>query len=258
MNIRAEGINKTYKLHRDKHLSVLQDINLQIEQGDFVTILGESGCGKSTLLNILAGLLPPSSGKIWIDHTKQVTGPHPSISMLFQHPNLLPWLNVTQNVAFGCKIRGDLDNLDYRVNEFIEMVGLSGFEKSYPSELSVGMAYRVSLARALVGHPEIFLMDEPLASLDTFTRTRLQEELINIWLSEGFTVVFVTHDVDEAILMGNKTVLLGGHPCHVRDVIGIDLHYPRKITDDSFFHTRMTVLSKFREAFRKDSCLGEA
>ncbi len=251
MKIRIENINKTFNLPTGGPLRVLGDMNLAIEQGDFVIILGESGCGKSTLLSMLAGLLPPSSGRIWVDN-KEVVGPHPSISTVFQRPSLLPWLSVEENIAFGCKIRGELDNLEYRVNEFIEMIGLSGFEKSHPSELSEGMACRVSLARALIGHPEIFLLDEPFASLDTFRRSRLQEELINIWLSEEFTVVFVTHDIDEAVLLGNKIVLLGGQPSRIMDVINIDSRYPRKTTDESSFHFKTRILKKFKKAFEEN------
>ncbi len=246
--ILVETINKTFCVPKGEPLAVLEDINLEVKDGDFVMILGESGCGKSTLLSILAGLTSPSSGNISVDG-ERVFGPHPSVTMHFQQPSLLPWLNVEDNIAFGCKIRGELDNLEYRVTEFIEMIGLSGFEKSHPAELSAGMACRVSLARALVGHPEIFLFDEPFAFLDTFTRTHLQEELINIWLSEGFTAVFVTHDIAEAVLMGNRIVLLGGQPSRIMDIIDIDLKYPRRMTDDSFFRCKRTILEEFKKAF---------
>jgi len=251
VKIRIDGIGKTFHYPKRGVLSVLEDISLDVEQGDFVVILGESGCGKSTLLNILAGLVRPSAGSVWINGDRLV-GPYPSVFTHFQQPSLLPWLTVEDNIAFGCRIRGELEDLDYRVNEFIEMMGLSGFKKSYPAELSVGMACRVALARGLVGRPDILLLDEPFASLDTFTTSRLQEELINIWFSERFTAVFVTHDVSEAILMGNKIVLLGGQPCRVMDVIQIDLDYPRKITDESFFHRKRMVLEEFKKAFAAD------
>jgi ABC-type nitrate/sulfonate/bicarbonate transport system ATPase subunit len=255
VKIRIEEISKSFCLPKGECLSVLDDINLEIEKGDFVIILGESGCGKSTLLNVIGGLTPPSSGAVWIDDG-QVEGPHPAISMHFQEPSLLPWLDVEENIAFGSRLRGELDNLGYRVNEFIEMMGLSGFEHTHPSELSVGMACRVSLARALVGHPDIFLLDEPFGALDTFTRSRLQEELINIWLSEGFTGVFVTHDVTEALLMGTKIVLLGGQPCRIMNVIDIDLTYPRRMTDESFFLCKKMILKKFRKTFAANKALG--
>jgi len=226
MKIRIEHLDKYFPLPAGRRLPVLEDINLEIQKGDFVMVLGQSGCGKSTLLNIIGGLIAPSSGTVQVDG-QPISGPHRSITMHFQEPTLLPWLDVKDNIAFGCRIRGETDDLEYRVNEFIEMMGLSGFEKSHPAELSIGMACRVSLARALVARPEVFLLDEPFASLDTFTRSRLQEELINIWLSEGFTAVFVTHDIAEAVLLGNRIVLLGGQPCRVMDTIAIDLAYPR-------------------------------
>lgn len=226
--------------------TVLEDIHMHITEGDFVIILGESGCGKSTLLKIIAGLLAPTSGNVLINN-RAIDRPDPSITLLFQQPSLLPWLNVEQNIAFGCKLRGDTDNLDYRVRQFIEIIGLSGFEKVHPLTLSVGMAYRVSLARALVGHPSVFLLDEPFSALDTFTRSRLQEELINIWLSENFTAVFVTHDIDEAILLGRKVVLIGDRPGRIMDIIDIDMPYPRKITDEFFFRTKTDILNKFKQ-----------
>ncbi len=247
MKICIKNITKEFRLSKGGRLPVLADISMGIEKGDFVIILGESGCGKSTLLNIMGGLIAPSSGTVCVDGG-QVQGPHPGISMHFQQPSLLPWLNVKDNIAFGCRVRGELDNLEYRVNEFIEIMGLSGFETTHPAELSVGMACRVSLARALVGRPDIFLLDEPFGSLDTFTKARIQEELINIWLSEGFTSVFVTHDIFEAVLLGNKIVLLGGRPCRIMDIVESDLPYPRRMTDRSFFHAKKNILKKFKRS----------
>ncbi|MFZ5569842.1 MAG: ABC transporter ATP-binding protein [Thermodesulfobacteriota bacterium] len=244
--IQVERLHKTYRTADGKVHQVLSDIDLTVRQGDFVMIIGESGCGKSTLLNIIAGFIPATSGMVRVNG-RPVTGPDPAVSFLFQQPSLLPWLNVEENIAFGCKLRKDLDNLDYRVKQFIEIVGLSGFEKNRPLELSVGMAYRVSLARALIGHPDVFLLDEPFSALDTITRTRLQEELINIWLSEKFTAVFVTHDIDEAILLGQKVVLLGDRPSRIKDIIAIDMTYPRQLTDETFFHKKTDILFKFKK-----------
>ncbi|MBF0101058.1 MAG: ABC transporter ATP-binding protein [Desulfobacterales bacterium] len=248
MTIHMKDVSKRYTLPKGKELLVLEGIDLEIRHGDFVIILGQSGCGKSTLLNLLAGFQFPSTGNILINN-KPICGPDPSIAFLFQRPSLLPWLTVEENVAFGCKIRGDTHKLAYRVTQFIEMVGLSGFEKVHPPKLSVGMAYRVSLARALIGHPQIFLLDEPLVSLDTFMRNRLQEELINIWLSEYFTAIFVTHDIDEAVLLGTKVVVLGGRPSRIRGIFDIQLPYPRKPTDESFFHTRTSLLKELKASF---------
>ncbi|MCP4346247.1 MAG: ABC transporter ATP-binding protein [Desulfobacterales bacterium] len=249
MKIRINNVSKTFRLPRGKELKVLRDISFTIKEGDFVVILGESGCGKSTFLNLLAGLTPFSSGEILIDN-EEVSGPHPSRSILFQQPSLLPWLNVEENIVFGCKLRGELDNLKLRTFQLIDIMGLSGFENAYPHELSVGMAQRVCLARSLIGHPEVLLLDEPFAALDTFTRTHLQQELIEFWQVEDFTVVFVTHDIDEAILMGNKIVLLGGHPCRVIEIIDVNLNYPRDMTTRSFFLIRSAILKKLKEVFR--------
>lgn len=245
MTIRIENLFKTYALPNGASYPVLEDITFTIEEGDFVMILGESGCGKSTFLNVLAGLLPISSGTIRVNGA-DIEGPHPSRSIIFQQPSLLPWLNVEENIVFGCEIREETQNLS-RVNQLIRIMGLSGFEKTYPPELSVGMAQRVCLARALIGNPEILLLDEPFTSLDTFSRTHLQEELMDFWQIENFTAVFVTHDIDEAILMGNKVVLLGGRPCRIIEHFDIDLKYPRDISHSAFFEIRTTILRKFKD-----------
>ncbi|MFH1154921.1 MAG: ABC transporter ATP-binding protein [Pseudomonadota bacterium] len=239
---------KEFRHSDGNSLRVLQDISLTINAGDFVIILGESGCGKTTLLNLLAGFEKPSSGAILLDGVP-IHDVHPSRSMIFQQPALIPWLNVKNNVAYGCRIRGDNVRLDYRVSQFIEIMGLSGFEKVKPSALSLGMAQRVCLARALVGHPEMLIMDEPFASLDTFTRAHIQEELVNIWLSEQFTAVFVTHDIDEAILMGNRIVLLGGNPVGIIEVFTSDTPYPRNSNDPGFRTFRETILKRFKESY---------
>lgn len=249
MKLFVENIEKTFHLPDKTSVPVLKDIQLPVEQGEFVMLLGESGCGKSTLLNIIAGIVPPSSGRILVDD-KIVTKPDPEISLLFQQPSLLPWLNVFDNIAFGCKLRGDTKDLDDRIHYFINLIGLDGFEKIYPSELSMGMACRVSLARALIGHPKVILMDEPFVSLDTFTRTRMQQELIKIWEYEKFTAIFVTHDVDEAIVLGNKVVLLGGKPCSVRKIIDIAIPYPRKITDRQLSLKRIHILMQLEKIYQ--------
>lgn len=226
---------------------VLEEISFSIDQGDFVTVLGESGGGKTTLLNLLAGLDLPTSGEIFVDGA-ELDGLHPSRSMLFQQPVLIPWLSVKENVAYGCRIRGDVENLDYRVHQFLEIIGLSCFENAKPSSLSLGMAQRVCLARALVGRADVLLLDEPFASLDTFTQAHIQEELVNIWLSETFTAVFVTHDVNEAILLGNKVILMGGYPGRVQGIYDINDPYPRNINSPSFRAHRSEILTDFKNS----------
>jgi len=241
------NVSKSFSRFDGGENIVLDEISFSLNSGDFVTILGESGGGKTTLLNLLAGLEQPTSGEIFVNGMK-VNGLHPSRSILFQQPVLIPWLTVKENVAYGCRLRGDLDNLEYRVYQFIEIMGLSGFENAKPASLSLGMAQRVCLARALVGGAEMLLLDEPFAALDTFTQAHIQEELINIWLSEKFTVVFVTHDINEAILLGNKIILLGGYPGSVRGVYDIDGPYPRSVNDHAFKAYRSEIMANLKEA----------
>lgn len=243
--IEIKHIYKSYNIQNKKLLTVLNDINLSIKENDFIVILGKSGCGKSTLLNIIAGLLQPSSGEVRVDN-KIICKPHPSRSILFQEPSLLPWLNVEENIAFGCKIRGELEHLEYRVLRFIELMGLRGFEKSHPTELSIGMAHRVCLARAFIGLPEILLLDEPFGALDTFTRFRIQDVLKQRWQEKKFTAVFVTHDIDEAITLGTKIVLLGNVPCQILDIIDIGYDFVKDITSQTFIDIRDTILNIFK------------
>ncbi|MBF0111843.1 MAG: ABC transporter ATP-binding protein [Desulfamplus sp.] len=247
MKIDICNVSKRFSRSDGSDNIVLDNISFSADSGDFVVILGESGGGKTTLLNMLAGIEMPTSGEIFVDEIK-IDGMDPSRSMLFQQPVLIPWLNVKDNVAYGCKLRGDTDNLDYRVYQFIEMMGLLGFENAKPSSLSLGMAQRVCLARALVGHAEMLLLDEPFASLDTFTQAHIQEELVNIWLSERFTAVFVTHDINEAILLGNKIILLGGYPGSVKGTYNIEDEYPRNINASSFKGYRVDILANLKEA----------
>jgi len=248
VKIELEKVTKIYNKSAKSDHIVLEDISFSIDEGDFVIILGESGCGKTTLLNMLAGLEQPTSGKIYIDG-QELCGIHPSRSMLFQQPTLIPWLSVKENVGYGCKLRGDTQKLDYRVNQFLEIMGLAGFADAKPSQLSLGMAQRACLARALVGLPDVLLLDEPFASLDTFTQAHIQEELVNLWLSEQFTAVFVTHDIDEAIRMGNKIILLAGEPASIKDIFEINMEYPRDRNDPKFKEIRTEILEKFKNSY---------
>lgn len=245
MTIIVDHIHKNYSLPSGTQLPALRDLTFEVSSGDFVVVLGESGCGKSTLLNMIAGTEKITFGQIK-NNDAIITGPDPSRSILFQQPALLPWLNVEENIVFGCKLRGDKKNSTH-VYEWIQTMGLSGFEKMYPAELSLGMAQRVCLARAMIGHPEILLLDEPFSSLDTFTRTHLQKELIDFWQVENFTAVFVTHDIDEAILLASRILLLGGRPGRIIDMFDIDMPYPRSISHPQFIKLRTYVLKKLRK-----------
>ena len=248
MKIEIENISKSYlKLDKSEYV-VLKDISFQIDKGDFVIVLGESGCGKTTFLNMLAGFERPTKGRILADG-KEILGIHPSRSMLFQQPALIPWLTVEDNVAYGCRLRGDIDNLEYRVMQFLEIMGLLGYAKEKPNELSLGMAHRTCLARALVGLPKVLLLDEPFAALDTFIQNHIHEELVNLWLSEQFSAVFVTHDIDEAIFLGNKIILLGGEPASVQEVFEINAQYPRDVNSSDFKKIRDDILDRFKKSY---------
>lgn len=168
---------------------------------------------------------------------------------MFQQPSLLPWLTIEENIAFGCKLRGDLANLEDRARKLIEMIGLQGMEKKFPAELSLGMAQRVCLARTLIGHPKILILDEPFAALDTFTRNYLQQQLLDLWRTEKFTVVFVTHDIDEAITLGNRIVLLGKQPCRLVGSFAVNLHYPRDMSSRPYILIRNEIFNRFRKIF---------
>ncbi|MDT0301382.1 ABC transporter ATP-binding protein [Streptomonospora wellingtoniae] len=223
--LEVRGLTKQF-VKDDTGIVALRDFDLQVEQGSFVTILGRSGCGKSTALNLLSGLLQPTSGTVTYKGGP-VDGPRTEISYLTQSDTLMPWRDVRRNIEMPMEISGvGARERRQRAMELVERVGLSGFEHHYPRELSGGMRRRVSLARMLVGNPETLLMDEPFGALDAQLRMDLQAELLRLWQDSGQTVVFVTHDIEEALLLGDRVVVLGLRGRCVLDR-GIDLPRPR-------------------------------
>ena len=204
---------------------VLEDINLEIQDGEFVCIVGPSGCGKSTLLNIAGGFLQASRGETLIEG-KMVTEPDPRYIFIFQENGVFPWLNVEDNVGFGVK-RPNPEERQKVVAHYIEMVGLTGFEKTYPRELSGGMKQRVEIARALAAEPDVLFMDEPFGALDYLTRLRLRAEVTQIWQRERKTVMFVTHDVEEAVQLSDRVVVMGKRPSRIRDIVTVEVPRPR-------------------------------
>lgn len=249
MKIEIQSLDKTYQLSHNQQLTLFSGLNLTIASGSFTVIIGESGCGKSTLLNLIAGLSQPTSGQVLADD-REVVAPSPERTLIFQKPSLLPWLTVRENIAFGCTVRGDKKQLRERTQKYINLVGLNGFENIHPSELSVGMAQRVSLARALMAEVKVLLLDEPFGSLDTFNRSRLQGELIQIWQERRFTTILVTHDIDEALAVGQKIIFLGGRPCSVQSIYDIDLPYPRDISSHDFFQVRSKTIKELQFAIQ--------
>lgn len=208
----------------------LDQINLEVNEGEFVTIVGPSGCGKTTFINLCDGLLKPTAGHIAIDG-KTVTGPGIDRGMVFQDSCLMPWRTVLKNVIFGLECQG-MDNAEgiERAMGFIKLVGLQGFEEHYPHELSGGMQQRCNLARALTVDPKILIMDEPFAALDAQTREIMQAELLRIWRESGKTVLFITHQINEAIFLADRVIVFGSRPGRVKKMITIDLARPRDLS----------------------------
>jgi NitT/TauT family transport system ATP-binding protein len=228
--LEAQDIRLDYVQPRtNTRLTALAGVNLKIMDGEFVAIVGPSGCGKTTFLSVVDGLVPASAGRILVDGAA-VTRPGPDRAVVFQDASLLPWRTVVGNVAYGLECLGvGARERKQRAARFIELVGLAGFEQHYPHELSGGMQQRVNLARALAVDPKILLMDEPFASLDAQTRELMQEELLRIWLAARKTVLFVTHQIDEAIYLADRVVVFSGRPGRVKDDIPVAIERPRAL-----------------------------
>lgn len=218
------------KTEANEDLPVLEDLNFNVEKGSFTCILGPSGCGKSTLLRIIAGFDTPSSGQVLLDG-KNVQGSVKNQVYVFQEDGLFPWMNVTENVSLGLNPEASRakEGYEHEVEEYIDMVGLKGFEKHYPHELSGGMKRRAEVARALIRNPEILFMDEPFAALDFVTRMQMREEMINVHAMFDTTILFITHDIDEALQLGDQIVVLGERPAHVKADFSIKEPHPRNL-----------------------------
>lgn len=225
--IELENVTHTFNVKSGSPTVALSDVNLNIEEGEFITLLGPSGCGKTTLMRAVGGLVSASEGRVTVNG-RQVDGPNLDCAIVFQNFALMPWASVLQNVTFGLEMRGVAKTERVaRAMEAIKLVGLEGFEGKYPKELSGGMQQRVGLARALVVPAPILLMDEPFGALDQQTRRYMQEELLRIWQADRRTVVFVTHDMEEAILLGDKVVLMSARPGRIEEVIDVKMARPR-------------------------------
>ncbi|MCW4460060.1 ABC transporter ATP-binding protein [Microbacterium sp. MPKO10] len=224
--ISVQDVRKTFQL-KNKEFVALDGVSLDIADNEFVTVVGPSGCGKSTLMNILGGLETVSAGRAMVDG-KEVSGPGPDRGVIFQQYALFPWLTVRKNVEFGLKVAGvPKAERAKRAEYFIEMVGLEQFADALPKMLSGGMKQRCAIARAYAVNPSILLMDEPFGALDALTRVKLQEQLLETWNREKRTVMFITHDVDEAVFLANRVVVMAARPGRIHEVIDVDLPYPR-------------------------------
>jgi NitT/TauT family transport system ATP-binding protein len=241
------GVFRSYKNSQGSFTPALQNIDLEIEQGEFVCIVGPSGCGKSTLLHLIAGLDKPTTGQITVDGGP-VTGPGTDRILLFQELGLFPWLNVRQNVEFGLKMAGvSKEERKERARIFLRMVHLSHFEEHYIHQLSGGMRQRVALARSLALRPKILLMDEPFAALDAQTRDMLHDELERIWKETAPTIVFVTHNVREAVRLGDRVLLMSFRPGRIKAQFEVDLDRPRHVEDSDVAQLSKEILGQLRE-----------
>jgi NitT/TauT family transport system ATP-binding protein len=244
--LRLDHVGKVFE--RDgKTVSVLEDLNLEVSDGEFVCFVGPSGCGKSTLLNLIGGFLAPTSGSITIDG-KAVHGPDPRRILVFQERGVFPWLTVEGNIGFGL---GKLarDERRERIAHYVQLVRLDGFERSYPSDLSGGMKQRLQVARALAVDPDILYLDEPFGALDSVTRLIMRQELLRIWQAERRTILFVTHDIDEAVQLADRVVVLSSRPAKIQEIVTIDTPHPRNISAPRYLEVRDELLNRIGLAY---------
>ncbi len=239
--IRAENLRKEFIRPDGQTVVAINDVNVAIKAGEFISLIGPSGCGKSTFLRLVAGLARPDGGFLLLDGVP-ITGPGYERGLVFQDPTLFPWLTVFENIAFGLKVRSTYHDKKQEVQDMIRLVGLEGFEKAYPHQLSGGMAQRAALARALVNHPKVLLLDEPFGALDAFTRMNMQEELLRIWQERGTTMIMVTHDVDEAIYLSDRIIVMSPRPAKIECIINVEMGRPRGRDLPDFLRLRARIL----------------
>lgn len=225
-------------------MNVLNDIDMEIKPGEFISIVGSSGCGKSTLLKILGGLQSPTEGEAYVGD-RMVKSSSVEVGMIFQESRLFPWLTLEENIAFGIHKKMPKDVREQLIHEHIKMVGLEGFEKALPKQLSGGMQQRASIARTLINRPKVLLLDEPFGALDALTRITMQNEILKIWEMEKTTMILVTHDIDEAVYLGDRVVVFSSRPGTIQKIIEVDMDRPRKRNSERFMELREKIYSEF-------------
>jgi NitT/TauT family transport system ATP-binding protein len=244
--LRTQHLGMAYD--RDgQSMAVLEDIDLEVGEGEFICLVGPSGCGKSTLLNVMAGFLSPTSGSVAIDG-ETVTGPDPRRILVFQERGVFPWLTVNGNIGFGLSKLSRIER-EQRIAHYVKAVRLEGFENSYPSDLSGGMKQRLQVARALAVNPDILFLDEPFGALDSITRVIMRGELLRIWQSERRTILFVTHDIDEAVQLADRVVVLSSRPARIQEILTIDIEHPRNISSSRYLELRDELLKQIGLAY---------
>jgi sulfonate transport system ATP-binding protein len=245
--IEVRGVSRIYYDTTGKQTEALQNVDLEIRNGELISLIGPSGCGKTTLLRLIAGLDLPQSGSLLMEN-KPIDKPGHDRGYVFQQAALFPWRTVEENIATGLQARNIYKGKKSRIKEYIDMIGLTGFEKAYPHEISGGMAQRVAIARALINDPKVLLLDEPLGALDAFTRVDLQNTIRQIWKETGITIALVTHDVDEAIYLSDRIVIMTARPGKINEIINVNLGDERDRNDDKFIILRRLVLEKLHLA----------
>lgn len=251
VTLKLENVSKSFaKIETDEVTHALTSVTTTMESGEFISLVGPSGCGKSTMLRLIAGLITPTTGKLTVNG-EEIEKPAPDRGMMFQKATLFPWLTVRDNIAFSLKMQGKLKGNEDKVENMIKVIGLEDFREDYPAQLSGGMAQRVALVRSLINEPPILLLDEPLGALDAFTRMNMQDEILKIWHEKQQLAVMVTHDVDEAIYMGTRVLVMDAHPGRVIADITIDLPFPRDRGSREFVEYRIDILNKLHFAGKK-------
>ena len=240
--LKLDNVSKSFaKVEKDEITHALSSISLEMKSGEFISLVGTSGCGKSTILRLIAGLITPTVGTLSVND-KEITGPAPDRGMVFQRPTLFPWLTVEKNIGFSLKMQNKLKGNEQRVDHMLDLIGLKSFKDDYPGQLSGGMAQRVALVRTLINEPPILLLDEPLGALDAFTRMNMQDEILSAWKGRNQLAVMVTHDVDEAIYMGTRVIVMEPSPGRIKADIPIKLDYPRNRSSAQFIEYRNQIL----------------
>lgn len=249
--LKLENVSKSFaKVENDEVTHALDNVDLTMESGEFISLVGPSGCGKSTILRLVAGLINPTAGKVTVDG-KEILEPAPERGMVFQKPTLFPWLTVEKNIAFSLEMQGKLKGNEDKVERMLKVIGLESFRDDYPGQLSGGMAQRVALVRSLINEPSILLLDEPLGALDAFTRMNMQDEILSIWRQRKQLAIMVTHDVDEAIYMGTRVIVMEANPGRIVADIKINDEYPRDRSSASFVEYRNDILNTLNFAGKK-------
>ena len=249
--LKLEDVSKSFaKVETDEVTHALTSVTTSMESGEFISLVGPSGCGKSTMLRLVAGLIKPTTGTLTVNG-EPVGDPGPDRGMMFQKATLFPWLTVYDNIAFSLRMQGKLKGNEDKVENMIKIIGLEGFRNDYPGQLSGGMAQRVALVRSLINEPPILLLDEPLGALDAFTRMNMQDEILKIWQEKQQLAIMVTHDVDEAIYMGTRVLVMDAHPGRVIADIKIEQPFPRDRSSREFVEYRNDILNKLHFAGKK-------